>query len=131
LERGPLEVRRAELRSNAPFRVGDLAQLHVERGIRLVLLELQSARDREGQEEQAVVVEAVLRRQDLSATELEDWVVPQSRVVAAGARDASGDYPAGSVNALVEARLASFAMARQQFGRDRVGKAGGEGSAPA
>lgn len=51
--------------------------------------------------------------------------------VPAGARDASGDYPAGSVNALVEARLAGFALARQQFGRDRVGKAGGEGSAPA
>jgi hypothetical protein len=48
-------------------------------------------------------------------------------------RDGAGAYPAGSVNALVEARLASFARARQHFGRSLATKAGdgGEGSGPA
>lgn len=53
--------------------------------------------------------------------------------VDAGVRGADGAYPEGSVNARVEARLASFALARQQFGRSLGGKpeGGGEESGPA
>lgn len=44
--------------------------------------------------------------------------------VPAGVRGPDGSYPAGSVNALVEARLTAFAAARQRFGGDK-GSAGG------
>jgi predicted ATP-dependent protease len=44
---------------------------------------------------------------------------------AAGERDADGTYPAGTVNRLVEDRLAAFAKARQAFGRDTATEASG------
>jgi hypothetical protein len=38
--------------------------------------------------------------------------------VEAGARDASGHFPPGSVNARVEARLRDFARRRRRFARE-------------
>jgi hypothetical protein len=44
---------------------------------------------------------------------------------AAGERDADRLYPEGTVNRLVEDRLAGFAKARQAFGRDASAEASG------
>jgi lon-related putative ATP-dependent protease len=44
----------------------------------------------------------------------------------AGARDAQGAFPAGSVNQRVEARLLALAETRQAFGRPEGGRAGDE-----
>jgi predicted ATP-dependent protease len=46
--------------------------------------------------------------------------------VAAGARDANGKFPEGSINAKVEARLAAFAETARRFGR----RGNGDGNGP-
>ena len=76
---------------------------------------------------QSNVKHLMLRRDVVAATEAGSFqVYPISRIdegialltgIAAGSRDDAGNYPAGSINALVDARLCGFAEARRAFAK--------------
>lgn len=72
------------------------------------------------------VVSAVERgRFHLYAVRTLDEALALLTGVAAGERDASGEYPSGTVNALAEARLMELASRRQEFAREALTKSEG------